>query len=135
MARFAAYRNNEKVPRKYPDMMLYQEIIFLKHYFNGKYVVENVDGYYDPLILPNKRSGRHFLWSNFKISDFDIYSQEITFSKRKDFVNEFGFDLSKFRLNTRKDTIYRNCVHPRTGLSIYNDFLRSIVPVVVPTLF
>jgi len=34
----------------YPDMKLYQEIIFLEHYFKGKYVVENVIPYYEPLI-------------------------------------------------------------------------------------
>ncbi len=38
----------------YPDMKLYQEIIFLKHYFDGKYVVENVIPYYDPLIPAKK---------------------------------------------------------------------------------
>ena len=35
---------------KYPDMGLYQEIIFLKHYFTGKYCVENVIPFYDLLI-------------------------------------------------------------------------------------
>ena len=34
----------------YPDMMLYQEILFLQHHFKGKYVVENVIPYYEPLI-------------------------------------------------------------------------------------
>ena len=27
---------------KYPDMKLYEEILFLKHFFNGKWIVENV---------------------------------------------------------------------------------------------
>jgi thiol-disulfide isomerase/thioredoxin len=35
---------------KYPDMRLYQEIIFLNHWFKGKWVVENVKSYYKPLI-------------------------------------------------------------------------------------
>src|SRR5690625_1182662 len=30
----------------YPDMALYQQIIFLQHNFNGKFVVENVNPYY-----------------------------------------------------------------------------------------
>lgn len=47
-------------------MMLYQEIIFLKHHFTGKYVVENVIPYYDPLI-PGQKRGRHLYWSNFHI--------------------------------------------------------------------
>src|SRR5690606_6356816 len=35
---------------RYPDMALYQEIIFLKHFFKGKYCIENVNPYYTPLI-------------------------------------------------------------------------------------
>ena len=43
----------------YPDMKLYQEILFLQHYYKtGKFVVENVIPYYEPLISAQKR-GRH----------------------------------------------------------------------------
>src|SRR3990167_10923497 len=45
----------------YPDMKLYEEIIFLQHMFKlensgfkGKYVVENVVSYYKPLIPPQE---------------------------------------------------------------------------------
>ena len=31
---------------RYPDMSLYQEIIFLQHFFKGKYCIENVEPYY-----------------------------------------------------------------------------------------
>lgn len=31
-----------------------------------------------------------------------------------------GFDLTNFKINSRKDQIYRNCVHPETGLHILN---------------
>lgn len=37
---------------RYPNMMLYEEIILLKHFFKGKYCVENVISYYGPLIPP-----------------------------------------------------------------------------------
>lgn len=48
-------------------MMLYQEIIFLQHYFKkGKWVVENVIPYYEPLIPAQKR-GRHLYWANFNL--------------------------------------------------------------------
>jgi len=50
----------------YPSMKLYQEIIFLKQFFKGKFCVENVISYYEPLIKPIK-IGRHYLWSNFNI--------------------------------------------------------------------
>ena len=50
----------------FPDLKLYEEIIFLKHNFKGKYVVENVIPYYEPLI-PAKKRGRHLYWTNFNL--------------------------------------------------------------------
>ncbi len=50
------FLNNEKVEQgitpKFPDMELYEEVIFLKYWFKGKWVVENVISYYKPLIPP-----------------------------------------------------------------------------------
>lgn len=50
----------------YPDMKLYQEILFLKGFYKGKWVVENVIPYYKPLLEATK-IGRHLFWSNFNI--------------------------------------------------------------------
>ena len=50
----------------YPDMKLYEEIIFLENYFDGKYCVENVIPFYEPLISAKKR-GRHLYWTNFNL--------------------------------------------------------------------
>ena len=50
----------------YPSMKLYEEIIFLDNFYKGKYCVENVVSYYEPLVKPIK-IGRHYLWSNFNI--------------------------------------------------------------------
>ena len=48
-------------------MKLYEEIIFLdNHVVEGKYVVENVIPYYEPLI-PSKKRGRHLYWTNFNL--------------------------------------------------------------------
>lgn len=52
-ARFWRSKNNEKIETKYPDMKLYQEILFLKHYYDGLWVVENVKPFYEPLMLPS----------------------------------------------------------------------------------
>ena len=49
-------------------MTLYEEILFLKHHFKGKWVVENVKPYYEPLIKPQILE-RHCFWSNFEIAD------------------------------------------------------------------
>lgn len=51
---------------RYPDMKLYEEIILLKTFFKGKYVVENVIPYYEPLIPAQKRD-RHLYWTNFTL--------------------------------------------------------------------
>ena len=51
---------------KFPDMKLYEEIIFLDNHFDGKYCVENVTPYYTPLI-PAKKRGRHLYWTNFNL--------------------------------------------------------------------
>jgi DNA (cytosine-5)-methyltransferase 1 len=50
----------------YPDLKLYEEVIFLDNYFTGKYVVENVTPYYEPLVPAQKR-GRHLYWTNFTL--------------------------------------------------------------------
>lgn len=50
----------------YPSMQLYEEVIFLKNFCRGKYCVENVISYYDPLIKPQE-IGRHYFWANFMI--------------------------------------------------------------------
>ena len=64
-----------KRPR-YPSMELYQEIIFLQNFYKGLYCVENVISYYKPLIPPTK-IGRHYLWSNFKITKIKLPKNEI----------------------------------------------------------
>ena len=55
---------------RYPDMKLYEEIILLKTFFKGNYLIENVISYYEPLIAPQKSAG-HYFWANFNIPNFD----------------------------------------------------------------
>lgn len=118
--RMWGFRNNDKVEQKYPDMKLYQEILFLKHYYDGLWVVENVKPFYEPLIPPTAKLGRHLFWSNFHISQTEIKEADINRGTRDEWSKLHGFDLSSFKLNSRKDQIYRNCVHPETGLHILN---------------
>lgn len=66
----------------YPDMKLYQEILFLQHYYKtGKYVVENVIPYYEPLIIAQKR-GRHLYWTNFNLPN-DLNDRRFAISSAK----------------------------------------------------
>jgi len=59
-------KSRETFTPLYPDMKLYEEIIFLDNHFEGKYCVENVTPYYEPLI-PAKKRGRHLYWTNFNL--------------------------------------------------------------------
>lgn len=61
---------------EYPDMKLYQEIIILDKFFEGKYCVENVIEYYTPLIPP-QQSGRHYFWANFRIGKKEVKKMSI----------------------------------------------------------
>ena len=116
----------------YPDMNLYSEIIFLKHFFKGKWVVENVKPYYLPLINPTVAIGRHLFWSNFEISD------EINITQPKNFItssNPKEMQILKDWLGIQYEgniyygknhcpcQVLRNCVHPDLGLHVFNSSL------------
>ena len=103
----------------YPDMRLYQEIIFLRHFVDCDYVVENVSGYYEPLIEP-KKIDRHYMWSNFHISNKEFPAMGISDTNTTSRLeSEYGFDLSKANLDVRKDQAIANCVHPELGKHVF----------------
>jgi DNA (cytosine-5)-methyltransferase 1 len=98
----------------YPDMSLYQEIIFLDNYYDGLYCIENVKGYYEPLIKPQVVD-RHYYWANFYIPDIRLGSRfNIQHNKIDNFEETIGFDLSPYE-GVDKKNIMRNCVDPRLG--------------------
>lgn len=97
-----------------PDMMLWAEILFLKHFCNDKYwVVENVKPYYTPLIEPTVKIGRHLFWSNFPIPHKDI--KDGLKHNERGMSHKGYFDLSEFKIKHRKDQIIRNSVDPNIG--------------------
>ena len=102
----------------YADMNLYQEIILLKHYFSGKWVVENVKGYYEPLVTPQEH-GRHYIWCNFHIRQSGKQNNENFIKENAKTMNgKYGFDLSKYKSES-KTTLIRNCVEPEIGKHIF----------------
>jgi DNA (cytosine-5)-methyltransferase 1 len=118
--------NGKNKPR-YADMGLYQEIIFLKHYFKGKWVVENVNPYYDPLI-PALRLGRHLFWSNFHIGSYDVPRPEnfinLTSVKGSQQLKEWlGIEYEGniyYNGNHNPAQVLANCVHPDLGNHVFN---------------
>jgi len=92
---------------RYPDLKLYEEIIFLDQFFKGKYCVENVISYYEPLIKPQK-IGRHYLWANFNIP------------KIKQPKKDIGKMCGKNQTASQKPIEERNAVNSKLGLHILN---------------
>ena len=121
--RFAATMSDKNYPSRYrkpiyPDMKLYQEIIFLQSYCKTSYCVENVKSYYDPLITP-QISGRHYFWSNFIIPNIIKKCGEVLDSVA-DLEKLKGFNVKGEVLDFRKDQLLRNCVDSNLGLHILN---------------
>jgi DNA (cytosine-5)-methyltransferase 1 len=104
----------------YPDMKLWQEIIFLRKFAECLFTVENVIPYYDVFINPDAKIQRHLFWSNipiyepvnlsYQISPFNITGNTIT----------NGFDITGYKLSQRKDQVVRNTMNPEIGLHILN---------------
>lgn len=117
---------------KYPDMSLYEEIIFLEHYAKGKHVVENVIPYYEPLIKPTVEIDRHLFWSNFRISKTYL-SERYCPTDIGSGASAYGFNLSDRKMKTRKDQLIRNLINPELGLHIFNCATGSYQPKVRPT--
>jgi len=110
---------NAKVKPIYPDMKLYEEIIFLKHYFRGKWCVENVVSFYKPLIIPQEIQ-RHYFWTNFHIIKKNFPTEKTcTINDRERLQKLFGFNLDKYN-GVDKRLLLRNCVYPKLGLHILN---------------
>jgi len=126
--------NHARGARRYPDMGLYQEIILLKNRaeYNGyQYCVENVVGYYDPLIEPTK-IGRHYYWSNVVLPEVDTpVLRKRGNESRTDAPDVgagfdydrhekvLGFDLSGYDIGqSKKEKVLKNCVQPEQGRAI-----------------
>jgi len=102
--------------KQYPSMVLYQEIIFLKSWFKGKWVVENVIPYYDPLIKPSVKLGRHYYWSNFDITSMEFSNIDVSRATQEQLSKELGMPIPRIKPRL----LLRNCVNPKLGLHVFN---------------
>lgn len=105
------FLHSQKVIR-YPDMSLYQEIIFLKAFAKKKpkWVIENVKGYYEPLQYAYE-VGRHYIWANFIPSNIKLDSIDI---------GRLNGTTEQRRRNRNNSQIERNAVNPKIGLHLLN---------------
>ena len=105
----------------YPDMKLYQEIIFLQHYYKtGKWCIENVIPYYEPLIQAQQR-GRHLYWTNFNLPK-DLKDRRFAISQAKNELKglcEFhDYDFNKYKGEQSVIKMARNLVDYEAGKTI-----------------
>jgi DNA (cytosine-5)-methyltransferase 1 len=106
----------------YPSMTLYEEVIFLENFFDGKYVVENVIPYYEPLIQGQKR-GRHLYWTNFvlpnDIGERKIFKNMIETGDIETLSIFHDYDFTKYKGEQRINKIARNLVDYEAGKTIF----------------
>ena len=114
----------------FPDMKLYEEILFLQGYFKGKYVVENVKSWYKPLIEP-KLLQRHYFWTNFDIPQKEFKKDRIRITGGRNLKegeaikimeDNLGINLSSIKTSNKR-LMLRNCVNPELALYILNQIL------------
>ncbi len=120
---FKANRKYRKVDAVYPDMALYQEIILLDKFFNGKWVVENTIPYYKPLIAGQK-CGDHLFWSNFIIKNLNIGNRNHRGGTVETLQNRKTLDISKYDIQNKRQ-ILRNCVEPELGFHVFSEAFRE----------
>ena len=120
-AAFGSRKSNKAAHKPlFPDFKLYEEIIFLEHYFEGKFCVENVIPYYEPLI-PAKKRGRHLYWTNFNLPN-DLGERKSISMESTNEVDQWSkfheYDFRQYQGEQRKDKIARNLVDYEAGKTI-----------------
>ena len=117
-------------------MKLYEEIILLETVskgenprFKGKYVVENVVPYYEPLIQAKKR-GRHLYWTNFNLPNVLSKRKNPELGHAKKELNELcefhEYDFRKYKGKQSITKIARNLVDYEAGRTIFETALGII---------
>ena len=118
-----------KAKMKYPDMKLYQEIIFLDNFFKGKYCVENVIPFYD-VLMPAKKRGRHLYWTNFNLPNILSGIKNPDFTRIKNHIEVMSdyhnYDFNKYNGKQSKSKMSNNLVYFEDGKIIFETMLGII---------
>tara|TARA_R100000995_G_C3469490_1_gene117514 strand:- start:634 stop:1296 length:663 start_codon:yes stop_codon:yes gene_type:complete len=124
---------NSKVETKYPDMKLYEEIILLQTVskgedarFKGRFVVENVIPYYEPLIPAQKRH-RHLYWANFtlpgNLSNRKAPKIGAGLNEVTKWCKFHDYDFRKYKGKQPTNKMARNLVDYEAGKTIFETVL------------
>ncbi len=124
----ARFARRSTTTAAYPDMKLYQEILFLDKWFEGKYLVENVVPYYEPLI-PAKKIGRHLYWSNFVLPK-SLNERKASIMESANEVKKWcefhDYDFYKYKGKQPINKMARNLVDYEAGKTILETALGII---------
>lgn len=100
---------------KLPDPGIFSLIIWMKEIYRGDWVVENVKNGYSFKyfnVKPTAVVGRHYIWSNFHVTEMDVFKKEHVGSI-EDICKIKNINYEKFKkwnFNLRKDNIGHNTV-------------------------
>jgi DNA (cytosine-5)-methyltransferase 1 len=131
-SRMAKATRHASSARKYVDMSLYQEIIFLEHHFKGKwFCVENVRPFYGEPLMPAQSVGRHIFWADFIIRAKEVPQPESFIilgtvgetEKLKEWLDidyPEGMGAIYMPGNHCPGQCLRNACHPLMSLDIFN---------------
>ena len=119
-------------------MALYQEIILLQKFYNGKYVVENVNPYYEPLIEAQKR-GRHLYWSNIKLPNILSNRHDVAVERGKDELKNLcafhDYNFRQYKGEQPINKVARNLVDYEAGKTILETALNVAPKKAIHSLF
>ena len=105
---------NYSIPlKRYPSMIMYQQILFLTHWFNVK-------PYYKPLIEPTVLLGRHMFWSNFPIPEKNFKNIDVSRSTSVELAKDLEMEVPKCN---KARLLLRNAINPKIGQHTYEALL------------
>lgn len=127
-------RSGKNRKPRLPDLLLYELRIWLHYNYRGKYCIENVIPYYEPVIKPTAKIGRHLFWANFKISeDFELkqpkgFINKTTVAGSEELKIWLGINYKGnlyYNGNHNPGQVLANCVHPKLGMHIFDCYLKE----------
>jgi len=114
------------IPPRLPDLRLYSIILFLRKWFKGNWIVENVIPYYISLIKPTVKISRHYFWSNFPLKNKNFKRDPFIVFKDnlKKIAFEFQVDYDLIPSDLRRKVL-RNMIDPKTGKYILDSITKK----------